>query len=395
MLQGGFEVNLECFLWDLVDEGIEDALDRIKGETGVTGVVVPVHGRGVMQFRPHAGVSPRSYIYDGGAMFQPEPVRYGGTRIRPVVAETLRKSNPLKAVVEACHARGLKIGCGLAACYCRPVAERYEHAAVRDIFGDRDYWLCPVNPDVQEYVRSLLTDLTENYTFDSVWLSHVGFACSSKTLLWTRGHEHRGFVMGPVELWLRTICFCESCRQLSKRDGIDVEAAAKTAGETLETACRSGTCVQDPLSEFVEKNEALGAYLDWRKTQLHRWIPTLKTACRCTLIGEDYQQSLRSGLSLRELPDAYDILHCFCPETGADAVQAAMARIDGVWDRSKVAIGLSARVECPSSEALVGAVLRAAQSGCRAVSIGDYGSIPLERLEWIRQAVRFARRESL
>lgn len=394
MTTAGVQVDLECFLWDLVDEGVEDALDRIKGETGVTGIVVPVLGRELLQFRPHPGVSPRSYTYDGGAMFQPDSTRYASTRLRPVVAETLRKSNPLKAVVEACRARGLNVGCNVAACSARRVAERYEHAASCDVFGDRGSWLCPVNPDVQEYIRGLLADLTENYPLDSLRLRHVGFPWSSSGGLPTRFHELRGFAMGPVELWLRTICFCESCRQLSKRDEIDVDAAARIAGETLEAACRSGGSVQDSIADFVEQHEPLAAFLVWRRSQLQRWIASLKTACQCPLTGEAPPQPEVDCLPAIELSDAFDNLYRTCGQTGAETVDATLAGLDAGWDPSRIILGISARSDCPSSEDLVAAVVRAVQSGCRAVAIGDYGSVPLDRLDWIRQAVRFARRES-
>lgn len=396
MSSGGFQVDLFCLLWDLVDEGVEDTLDRIKGETGVTGVVVHACGRAIRQFRPHPGVSPRSYHHKGGALFQPDPARYGATRIRPAVAERIRKSNPLKAVVEACRARGLQVGCSLAACNDTPTVERHEHAAVRDALGDPADWLCPVNPDVQEYVRSLVSDLTANYPLDSIRLADIGFPWSSGGDLWTRWGEHRGFVMGPVEVWLRSICFCESCRQLARRDGVDVDAAIGIACDTLENACRTGAAVQDSPSGFVvRQHAALTAYLEWRTVQLHRWLATLKTASGCLLAFEEQQEWLCSGISLEESVDTCDILHHNCQETTAEAVDTELARLSEVCPPPRISLGLGAGRTCVSSETLVAAVARAAQSGCHAVVIGDYGSIPLERLDWIRQAVRFARREAV
>lgn len=384
-----FEVNLDCFLWDLVDEGIDDVLDRIKGETGVTGIVIPVHGTAVRQFRPHAGVSPRSYAYDGGTLFQPDTSRYAGTRLRPAVFEGIRKSNPLKSVVQGCRARGLKAGCLVVACECGPVAERHGHAAIRDILGDRHQRLCPVNPDVQEYVRSLLADLAENYELDSIRLAQLGYGCGPE------GAQAYGkFVLGPVESWLLTICFCESCRQLGKREGVDVDAAAAAASETIEAACRTGDAARSTVAEFVADREPLAAYLDWRAVQLNAWIGTLKTSCTATLLVEPHPEPLCSGISSQQLSDAFDMLACACPQVSAAGVDAELANIDAVWDRSLVSMGVSAGADCPDSQSLVAAVARIAKSGCHSAEISDYGSIPLDRLDWIRQAVRFARRES-
>lgn len=389
-----FEASLDCYLWDLVDEGIDDVLDRIKGETGATGIVVPVHGKAVATFRPHAGVSPRAYVYDGGALFQPDASRYAGTRLRPVVFDGIRKSNPLKTIVQASHARGLKVGCAVAACDCGPVAERYEHAAVRDILGDRHHWLCPVNPDVQEYVRSLLGDLTENYELDSLRLGDLGFAGSGNADERGDIEAHSEFVLGPVEAWLGNICFCESCRQLSKRDGVNLDAAAAVALETLESACRTGDSSRQTIAEFAEDREPLAAYLDWRTAQLNAWIGTLKTTCRCMLMVDPHPDTMGSGISMESVFEAFDVLACQCPRVSAAAVEAELAKADSAWDRSRVAVRVSAGSGCPDSQSLVAAVAKIAKSGCHSAEISNYGSIPMDRLDWIRQAIRFARRES-
>src|SRR5690349_13438156 len=102
-----FHISMNCYPWDLVDEGIDAVLDRLKGEAGVTGISVPFSCGPIVQLRPHAGVSPRTFRSRGGVQFQPEASHYTGTRIRPVVADWLRKSNPLAAIAEACAKRGL------------------------------------------------------------------------------------------------------------------------------------------------------------------------------------------------------------------------------------------------------------------------------------------------
>mgnify|MGYP005863561923 CR=1 FL=1 len=86
-----FEINLWCYPWDLVDEGIDRVLDRLQGEAGVTGVSVATHYHAVDQLRPHGSVAPRRFRSAGGAQFQPEAAAYAATRYRPVVAQWLRR----------------------------------------------------------------------------------------------------------------------------------------------------------------------------------------------------------------------------------------------------------------------------------------------------------------
>lgn len=388
-----FETYLECFLWDLVDEGIDAVLDRIKGETGVRGIVVPVHHPGVMQFRPHTGVSPRTFVSQGGAQFQPDGSRYAGTRIRPAVDDWLRKSNPFKAAVQGCKDRGLKVAAAVRACMVPAVARRFEPACVRDVWGDRDEWLCPVNPDVQEYVRCLLTDLSENYTLDAVAVGFLGFGHTGDGRSWSRWNEHRGFELGPVETWLRSVCFCESCRQLAKRDGLDVDAAVGIASDTLEAACAGNACRKEPIADFVAAHPALRVFLDWRGEQLRRWLPTLEPACRCDLIVDAHQEPLRSGLEMSDIAACCDAVLGETTRTDAKQVEQWTQWGQRFCEPSRMSLRVSAGVRCDHSESLVAAVSAAARAGCRAVHIGDYGSVPLSRLEWIRQAVRFAHRQ--
>ena len=84
-----FQTNLWCYLWDLVDEGIDPVLDRLQGEAGATGVSVATCYHSVDQLRPHPGISPRTFRSAGGAQFQPASDRYAATRIRLSVPQVL------------------------------------------------------------------------------------------------------------------------------------------------------------------------------------------------------------------------------------------------------------------------------------------------------------------
>lgn len=387
-----FQTNLRCALWDLVDEGIDESLDRIQGQTGVTGIVLGLHTPPVGQIRPHPGVSPRTFRSAGGTQFQPDPACYAGTRIRPVVADWLRKRNPLKSVVEGCHQRGLKVGGWVNACEHPAVAHRYETAGTRDVFGDRsDRRLCPINPDVAEYLRGLVEDLQSNYAFDGLGLSQVGFASPEAPDL---AAEECGWRWGPVEAWLRTICLCESCRQLAGRDGVAVESAVKRIANTLERTCQTGTCLELTPAEFVEKHEELGAFLEWRGAQMQRLLGSLRRACRCQLVLDADAAPMHSGLDLAEASSWYDVCSLPCRVTEAPHVeQAVAAGLALCGDPVRLGLRLGVGAGCSNSDALVASAVQAARMGCRAVEFDSYGILPLERLEWIRQACRFARRE--
>ena len=71
-----FRTNLWCYLWDLIDEGSDAALDRIQGDIGASGISIATSYHSIAQLRPHAGVLPRVFQSAGGIWFQPESSHY-------------------------------------------------------------------------------------------------------------------------------------------------------------------------------------------------------------------------------------------------------------------------------------------------------------------------------
>jgi hypothetical protein len=171
-----FNTHVSCHLWDFAAEGIDAVLDRLRGEAGAVGVSVTVCSPRVALFRPHAGVSPRTFRSEGGLQFQPDKSAYGDTRMKPVVAEWLRKVNPLAAVAETCARLGLVLRGRVVCGHSEALVSRFDTAAVKDVFGDiHPAWLCPSNPDVREYLRAVVADLSKSYPFDTLEVAAASF----------------------------------------------------------------------------------------------------------------------------------------------------------------------------------------------------------------------------
>ena len=47
-----FACHVDCYPWDVLDEGIEDVLERLQDQVGATGVTLAVAGDELEQFRP-------------------------------------------------------------------------------------------------------------------------------------------------------------------------------------------------------------------------------------------------------------------------------------------------------------------------------------------------------
>jgi hypothetical protein len=345
-----FQATMRCNLWDLVDEGIDEVLDRLKGEAGITGISMPLVCPPVDDLRIHKGISPRTFRSRGGAQFQPHAEFYANTRLKPVVAEWLKKSNPLPAVAEACAKRGLSLRGEVNCCHSPVMVEKFPFAAVKDVFGEASpTHLCPINPDVMQYAGGLISDLQQSYGLAEVRIQSWGWRFSTTGERFgvapmviidapTEGDASRPAenAMDIVHHLIKT-CFCESCRQRADAAGINGSVLERVVQRGLEQLFTSGE-TEESVVEFCSKLDEFEAY---QKLQ--------------NLVIAEHQ-----------------------PGT--------------VWDYRKEAFWyLHLGVERDSAS-LVRAVSSAVTRG-KNVMFTEYGKMPLVRLAWIKQAVRKAQRD--
>ncbi|GMV97876.1 MAG: hypothetical protein AMXMBFR83_22300 [Phycisphaerae bacterium] len=385
-----FQTIVHVDPWDLVDEGIDAVLDRLAGEAGATGISVTLSAPAAAYLRPHQGVHPRTFRSEGGLQFQPAKDAYAATRLRPLTAEWLKKSNPLIEVAQACQDRGLTLRGRIVCCQSDLLAPRFDFAAAKDVFGDRHPgWLCPANPDVRAFLRALVADLAANLPTESLELVAAGFPPPAD---WN-AHRDAGFDAGPAGQWLLSLCFCESCRQAAA-DVVDVAAAARSATVILEPALKTGEPVAPSVADLLADDPILRAFAEWRAEQVMKLIGLMKNACGCRLL-------LNVG------PDAWTPDADLAAVAGrCDALVASAATEEAVEPairQARTAAGADGRVEISieggspgytESASLVRSFSTAVRMGLRCAVVGSYGRMPLARLEWIKQAARYALRES-
>lgn len=411
------ELNMVCYPWDLVDEGVDAVLDRLKGETGLTGVCVPVCVPAIEQFRPHAGVSPRTFRSAGGIQFQPQAATYAATRVQPVVADWLRKRNPLPDIAEGCRQRGLSFRARIVACAAPVVVQRHPAAAVKDVFGDTSSrWICPANPDVRAYLRAMLEDLAAHHAPDAIELIAAafpppavrgrgsGFLCGtgSRPAGMLREADFQPVEPGthgsppPVDLtdWLLSLCFCESCRQRAGEAGVDAASAARSVQVTLDRLLEEGESVALSPAEFITKDPVVDAYVNWRCDQATSLLQSLRATCEGRfVIGLDGDR-VTTGQEPGLLAAHADALLGCCARSDDESLTKTVGRLgDAAGSTDRVELAIDAGAGFADAAALVKCVKTAADMGVGAVTFASYGELPLRRLTWIRQASRYARRE--
>jgi len=193
---------------------------------------------------------------------------------------------------------------------------------------------------------------------------------------------------------LRSLCFCPSCRQLSKRDGCDVDVVAKQVGDALEKTFATGSGLDGDLQEYLDEKPELVPLLTWRRDQLHAWLSSIRQVCRLPIALEHHADWVQSGVDMQAAAAYYDQYVWAWDCDVADDVDS-MIRMASVQDPCRLSMCVSAGESCSDSASLVSTVAAVAKAGWRSVYVENYGILPLERLEWVCEAVRYARREAM
>ena len=234
------ETSIFCFATDLADEGIETVLDNVEHRGGLGGVTVAAayhEGRDVF---PHNPVRKVRFLESGAVFFPPGPA-LGATRLQPPMSEA---AHVLPEVVAAADRRGLAVRAWTVFLHNGALAAAHPECAPENAFGERYVTeLCPANPDARAYARALAADIAE-----------LGVAGICSEALHYLGLEHgyaheRYFVpLGTRTRYLLGLCFCPDCLNAARLQGVDGDAARRSAREEIERVFAGGA--EEPVDEL-------------------------------------------------------------------------------------------------------------------------------------------------
>jgi len=388
------QIHMYCYPWDLRDEGLDEVLDRLYGEAGMTGISLATQYHRIDQLRPHAGKGPTRFRSEGGAQFQYDPAGYASTRMRPVAADWLGRSNPLRRMGEACRKRGMHLRAWHVCCHNPATVARYPDHAIQDVFGQRSTeWLCPADPDVREWLRCSLRDLTRQNTFDAVELEAACFPTR-----WRAGTAFKsGVELGPVDQWLTGLCFCASCRQAAMREDIDADRIAEEVRAHLARVFATGRATPGDVASFAAQQPALADFVACRQRQVSALVASIREDCPTRIVVHREGERFWGGVDFEALAKHGDALMVLFYEADPARMDEPVAAARGeTGDIGRVELALSACTPpCASSETLVASMKRAVELGIRSVNISNYGLMPLARIDWLNHASRYARREAV
>ena len=276
-----FRAYLRCHPWDFDGVAIDEALSFVQGTLGATGLELIAGSGPQVRLRCRRGSRSDVVRTRGGLFFAPDEARYHATRCKPLAAERARDRGRLAQVADAARARGLGLRLAVSTMRLGRVAGKWPAAAVRNVLDDvSPERLCPTNPDVVEMVAALVADIADTYAPDAIVLydfdrGHTGEA--------TAGMENVTDI-GPAGDAIMSLCACESCRQGAAGDGVDTDAAIRSARVTLDRALEGCVPGSRTFAGLLSEDAVLRAYVNWQSESLTGALARARERCVTKLV---------------------------------------------------------------------------------------------------------------
>ncbi|KAA2254916.1 hypothetical protein F0L68_29495 [Solihabitans fulvus] len=216
-----------AYPWDLV--GDPAAAERIAG-IGADAVALAASYHTVRAATPF---HPARRVVDArhAALYVPiRPEAWRGNRLVPAPPSWVDGDDPFGAAASALRAVGRPVYAWTVLTHASRLGDAHPELTVRNAFGDRyPYALCPSNPDVVEYCRTLVAEIVHCGQPDGMVLE----ACGQLGFVHGGHHEKTdGADWTATQQQLLSLCFCAACERRYGDAGIDpaeLRAAVRAA----------------------------------------------------------------------------------------------------------------------------------------------------------------------
>ncbi len=442
-----FQSIMAVFPWDLLDEGIDSGLDRLRGEVGIDHLALWSASPPVAQFRPacrqppavasdprvggrrsegprskvarpstfrpstfdlhnpqssdpRVGPTPgerchtesRFFKSEGGLLFRPDPQRYQATRIKPTASSWVKgktgKGAAIQKLAQACWARSMKTNAVVSASRVGQVARRHPETVCKNAFGDASgAGLCLINADVRAFLCCLVGDISSRGEVDAIELADfVGQWFEA----WSVDLPFVGAGEGEARSLLAS-CFCESCRQRAAVAGVDIESAARLVRVTLQRWFDAGDAGGEDVDQLLAEHPPLKAYDAWRAGEIASLLKEIAQASARPIIlvrcGADHErrqhQALDYSLTAGVMTPVASPL-VGDEITGWKPVRHSPPPIYAVLSACDPVLAETSK--------LVNLYSQAAETNLAGIQIDHYGALTDPMLDALRQAIRYARR---
>lgn len=382
-------VSMWIYLWDLLDEGYPQVLQRLR-EHGLTSISVATAYHAGRFLEPHNPKRKVVFLEDGTVYFSPEPSLYG--RIKPIPNSLVGQGHGLQEARKNAEAIGLTTRSWVVCCHNTTLGTRYPDIACETAFGDRLYHnLCPTNDDVRKYISAVVRDIASNGV-DTIELEALQFQGYSHGY----HHERDGIPLNGGMKFLLGLCFCPSCIKRATEAKVDIGSVRTFTRTTLETHFSDPTALGERYASMDQlPADIFTPFLNWRMSVVASLIEELADAVRPTSVKLRPMSSLdpavqRSvGVDLRRIADVTGgVLALGYVKDGA-ALRAPLVSLQSQLPGKEITLGF--QVGLPESGGKAEFLSRmsiARELGISSFNYYNYGLIPYENLEWIKDSLK-------
>jgi hypothetical protein len=403
------ETSMLAFATDLRDEGTDTVLDNVHNRAGLDGLTLAVVYHDARDIFPHNPIHKVRYLEGGAVFFPPDIDLYEGMRLQPHVSELAHSGDPLGELCEAAGQRGMRVNAWIVFLHNDRLGFSHPECSTQNAFGDRYLTdLCPSNPDVRMYARTLASDIAR-YDVSTILSESLHFHGLG------HGYHHERYFeeLGAVGVYLLGVCFCEHCLEAARRRGIDAAMVHRLVRDELERRF-SGAGSEDPEGLTREDLEPLGSeemigYLDTRKETVTSLVGEVATEASgrgvdfafLDLCGAEkgFATGDPHGVAAPYIGWQTGVDHAalaeVCDTVSATGYATDPNRLNMDLDAYETLIPDASRLglvlrpmppDCRSAENLAAKVAFARERGLRRLDFYHYGFCRLHALDWIRQA---------
>jgi len=248
------------YAWDLVDEGAEAVIDRLR-DAGADSIALATSYHAGKFIRPHGATGKVYFPDDGTIYFRHDPGRY--RRLQPIPHPMLEHVDPLAELARVAPDMA-RVGWTVC-CHNSRLGEAHPELVTRNAMGDPlIYSLNPAHHEVRDYLVDLTTDLAERYELAAVTLETPGW------LPYAHGYHHE-FAMLPLDPWIELylgLCFAPETVAAAREAGIDAEGLRKRVAGRIDAwlahDVAPGARAAEWLAADLATDGELGTYLHWR-----------------------------------------------------------------------------------------------------------------------------------
>lgn len=401
--------SMYLFASDLVDEGVDEVLDRFK-EAGLDEFSLASVYHASRDVFPHSPRARVRYLEGCTAYFQADLPRYADVGFAPRVSEMARDRDPLADACRAAAERDLAVSAWTVFLHTDRPHDTPPELAPQNVFGDPYLTeLCPANPAVRAYAAAVASDVAR-YDVSSI----VAEALHFLPLEHGYHHERYFFDLGTLDRFLLGLCFCSPCMTAAENAGVDAAALKRFTRETVERAFRAETPVQtdelsrDAIGQFADGE--LAEYLRVRERTVTSLAAEVVDSCDCPVSFMDGSGAVKGYVTGRPTGDpaasiawrlGIDIGELARVCSGFDviayAADPARVRLDLDAYRALVPGDTPLRVsmrpvppDCDSAENLAEKIAVAREAQASTIAFYHYGLAPLNALDRIQDAVAAA-----